>query len=120
MEIKTADDLRKNYPALVDEIEKSAAEQARNDERKRIQDIEEMALPGCEEMANEAKFTKPIDAAEYAKAAVKKAKEQGNAYLNGAAADANNSGMGGVNNTATGGEKPDEFMDAIKSVGKNK
>ena len=51
---------------------------------------------------------------------MKKAKEQGNAYLNGAAADANNSGMGGVNNTATGGEKPDEFMDAIKSMGKNK
>ena len=79
-----------------------------------------MALPGNEDMTNEAKFTKPISASDYAKAAMKKAKEQGNAYLNGAAADANTSGMGGVSNTATGGEKPDEFMDAIKSVGQNK
>lgn len=116
MEIKTADDLRKNYPALVDEIEKNAAEQARNEERKRIQDIEEMALPGCEEMTNEAKFTKPIDAAEYAKAAVKKAKEQGNAYLNGAASDADNSGMGSVQNS--GGVKQDDFMNVLKGIGK--
>lgn len=119
-EIKTVDDLRGAYPALVNEIEEAAAQEARNAERQRILDIEEMALPGNEDMTNEAKFTKPISASDYAKAAMKKAKEQGNAYLNGAAADANNSGMGGVNNTATGGEKPDEFMDAIKSVGKNK
>lgn len=119
-EIKTVDDLRGAYPALVNEIEEAAAQEARNAERQRILDIEEMALPGNEDMTNEAKFTKPISASDYAKAAMKKAKEQGNAYLNGAAADANNSGMGGVNNTATGGEKPDEFMDAIKSMGKNK
>lgn len=48
-EIKTVDDLRGAYPALVNEIEEAAAQQARSDERQRIQDIEEMALPGSEE-----------------------------------------------------------------------
>jgi len=119
-EIKTANDLRSAYPALVNEIEEAAAQQAQSAERQRIQDIEEMALPGNEEQTFEAKFTKPISASDYAKAAMKKAKEQGNAWLNGAAADAGKSGMGGVSNDATGGNKPDEFMDAIKSVGKNK
>ena len=79
-----------------------------------------MVLPGNEEMTNDAKFVNPIAAADYAQNAMKKAKEQGNAYLNNAAADAANSGMGGVTNNPTGGEKPDEFMDAIKSVGKKK
>ena len=40
-EIKTVDDLRGAYPALVNEIEEAAAQQARSDERQRIQDIEE-------------------------------------------------------------------------------
>ena len=68
-EIKTVDDLRGAYPALVNEIEEAAAQQARSDERQRIQDIEEMALPGSEVQTFEAKYTKPISASTYAKAA---------------------------------------------------
>ena len=77
MEIKTADDLRQAYPALVDQIEQAAADRATNEERERIRDIEEMALPGSEEITAEAKFTKPVSASDYAKAAMKRAKEQG-------------------------------------------
>ena len=40
-EIKTVDDLRGAYPALVNEIEEAAANKATSDERQRIQDIEE-------------------------------------------------------------------------------
>ena len=114
VEIKTVDDLRKAYPTLADEME----QQARNEERQRIQDIEEMALPGSEEMTNEAKFVNPISASEYAKAAMKRAKEQGDAYLNDMTNDASNSGMSGVKNIATGGQKPDEFLAAIQGMGK--
>ena len=53
MEIKTADDLRQAYPALVDQIEQAAADRATNEERERIRDIEEMALPGSEEITAE-------------------------------------------------------------------
>ena len=118
MEIKTADDLRQAYPALVDQIEQAAADRATNEERERIRDIEEMALPGSEEITAEAKFTKPVSASDYAKAAMKRAKEQGSEYLNNAKADAKNSGAGAVENTPPAG-KTDEFLDAIQSVGQN-
>ena len=115
-EIKTVDDLRGAYPALVNEIEEAAANKATSDERQRIHDIEDMALSG-----SEAKFTKPVSASEYAVAMMKAAKESGNAWLNGAKADADKSGIGGVKNdggTGGGVGKQDEFMDAIKSMGK--
>ena len=117
-EIKTVDDLRGAYPALVNEIEEAAAQQARRDERQRIQDIEEMALPGSEEQTFEAKYTKPISASTYAKAAMKKAKEQGNAWLNGAKNDAEH--LDGVKKETPGNGEQDEFMDAIKSMGGKK
>lgn len=121
MEIKTTDDLCNAYPALVKEIEEAAAQNATNAERQRIQDIEEMSLPGSETMANEAKFTKPMSAEDYAKAAIRNAKKLGSEYLAGAAKDAKDSGIPGVeakDGAETDGEKPDEFMDAIKSVNK--
>ena len=98
--------------------DQAAADRATNEERERIRDIEEMALPGIEEITAEAKFTKPVSASDYAKAAMKRAKEQGSEYLNNAKADAKNSGAGTVENTPPAG-KTDEFLDAIKSVGQN-
>lgn len=119
MDIKTVDDLRKAYPDLVDQIEQAAADQATKDERKRIRDIEEMALPGSEEVTNEAKFTKPISASDYAMAMVKNAKSQGAAYLKGVQDDAAGSGVSGIQQETPAGGGQDEFMDAIKSIGAN-
>ena len=116
IEIKTTDDLRKAYPALVDQIEQAAAERATNEERERIRDIEEMALPGSEEITAAAKFTKPVSASEYAKAAMKHVKEQGSEYLSAAKDDAGKSGVGQVQNTPPAGSN-DEFMNALKSLG---
>ena len=122
VEIKTVDDLRGAYPALVSEIEEAAAQNARNEERQRIQDIEDMSLPGSEDMTNEAKFTKPVSAADFAKAVVKNAKQRGEKFLTGAKNDADNSGMNGVEPGAGAfnGAEPDEFMAALKSVGAKK
>ena len=122
VEIKTVDDLRGAYPALVNEIEEAAAQNARNEERQRIQDIEDMSLPGSEDMTNEAKFTKPVSAADFAKAVVKNAKQRGEKFLTGAKNDADNSGMNGVEPGAGtfNGAEPDEFMAALKSVGAKK
>lgn len=115
-EIKTVDDLRAAYPALVDQIEQAAAQQATNAERQRIQDIEEMALPGSEEITTEAKFTKPMSASDYAKATVKNAKKQGAAWLAAAKKDAEH--LNGVGQERPADGTNDEFMDAIKSIGK--
>lgn len=117
-EIKTVDELRSAYPALVGQIEQAEAQEATNAERQRIHDIEEMALPGSEAVTNEAKFTKPISAQDYAVAVVKNAKEKGATYLNNAKTDAQNSGAGEVKNQQPGDTKNDEFMDAIKGLNK--
>ena len=119
-EIKTADDLRTAYPALVNEIEQAAAQKAEADERKRIQDIEDMALPGSEDMTNEAKFTKPMCASDYAVEMVKNAKSKGASYLAAAAGDAAKSGAAAVGGQAPADGSQDAFLDAIKDAGKNK
>ena len=121
MEIKTVDDLRKAYPALVDQIEQAAVaaatEAATNAERARIKSIEDMALPGSEKLAAEAKFTKTMSAAEFAEAMVKNAKTQGATYLAQVQKDAQDSGVNGVTNTPpTDKTEGDAFIAAIKGV----
>lgn len=120
-DIKTVDDLRKAYPALVDKIEqaaaKAAAAEATNAERARIQSIEDMALPGSEALAAEAKFTKPMSAENFAKELVKNAKTQGATYLAQAQKDAQDSGVNGVTNTPPNDQtEGDVFIAAIKSL----
>ena len=117
--IKTVDDLRKAYPALVDQIEQAAATTATNAERARIQNIEEMALPGSEALTAEAKFTKPMSAEDFAKAIVKNAKTQGATYLAQVKEDADKSGINSVTNTPPSGiDSGDEFLAALRGVGK--
>ena len=123
--IKTVDDLRKVYPTLVDQIEQAAAtaaaEAATNAERARIQSIEDMALPGSEKLAAEAKFTKTMSAAEFAEAMVKNAKTQGATYLAQVQKDAQDSGVNGVTSAQPAGmTSGDEFLATIKSVGQKK
>ena len=98
-DIKTVDDLRKAYPALVDQIEQAATEAAVNAERERIKGIEDVALPGSEKLAAEAKFTKPMSVSDFAVALVKGAKTKGAAFLDAMREDGEESGVGEVGNT---------------------
>lgn len=117
MELKTVDDLRDAYPALVDQIEQAAIQNGVEAERKRIQDIEDMALPGSEAVAADAKFKTPMSAEDFAKALVKNAKTQGAAYLEAAKRDAEKSGVNGVTNApADGQDGGDAFLAAIKGA----
>ena len=115
--IKTVDDLRQNFPALVDQIERAAAENATKAERERIRDIEEATLAGSEALAAEAKFTKPMSAADFYKAVLKNAKDQGAAYLAQVKRDAEDSGANSVRNATPAGQSTgDAFLAAIRSV----
>ncbi len=123
--IKTVDDLRKAYPALVDQIEqaakaaatKAATEAATNAERQRIKDLEDMALTGSEKLLAEAKYEKPMSAEDFAKALVKNAKTQGATYLAQVKQDAENSGVNGITNTPPADKtEGDAFLAAIKGV----
>lgn len=89
-EIKTVDDLKAAFPDLTAQI----ANDATAAERGRIQDIEDVALAGYENIVNEAKFTKPVAAGDVAKAIVAEQKKQGANYLESRETDAKNSGAG--------------------------
>ena len=99
MDIKTVDDLRKAYPALVDQIEQAATAAAVNAERERIKGIEDVALPGSEELTAKAKFEEPMSVSDFAVALVKGAKTKGAAFLDAMREDGEESGAGEVGNT---------------------
>lgn len=121
MEIKTKDDLRKAYPDMVAQIENDAAVA----ERTRIQEIEAITIPGTEDQAEEAKFTKPVDSASYAKTVIAnmKAKQQtqSKTYLAQAQAAAQNSGANAIGNPPPADVEPENakgnaLLDAIHKV----
>lgn len=107
MEIKTTNDLRATYPDLVASIENEAA----TAERTRIQEIEDATMPGAEDLATEAKFTKPVDSATFAKnyiASMKaKQKEQSASYLKQAENAANASGANDIGNPPPANPEPE-------------
>ena len=113
-EIKTVADLKAAFPELTKQIEEAATAA----ERTRIQDIEEMAMPGTEVMTAEAKFTKPLSASDYAKAAMKQIKNQGAEMLNSLQEDADGSGMNHVAHQHPQDSAEDTIMNAIKTAGK--
>lgn len=98
MEIKTVDELKTAYPKFSAKI----AEDATNAERKRIQDIEDVALNGYETIVNAAKYENPIAAGDVAKAIVAEQKKQGSNYLDSRKTDADSSG---VNKTGNSGQE---------------
>ena len=99
VEIKTVDELKAAFPDLVKQIEDSAAE----GERKRIQDIESVAMDGFDDLVRAAKFEKPLAAADVAMQIVAKQKEQGKNFLASCEADVTASGMNGVGSENTEG-----------------
>lgn len=107
MEIKTTNDLRAAYPDLVASIENDAVAA----ERTRIQEIEDATMPGAENLATEAKFTKPVDSATFAKnyiASMKaKQKEQSASYLKQAENAANASGANDIGNPPPANPEPE-------------
>lgn len=86
-EIKTVEQLTNAYPDLVKQIV--------DKERQRIKDIEECAVPGFEDIAQEAKYTKPCTAADMALNIVKAQKSQGSRYISDSNEDLKNSGLEG-------------------------
>ena len=91
-DIKTVADLKAAFPDLTKQIE----DEATAAERTRIQDIEEVALPGFEAIVNEAKFTKPTAAGNVAKAIIAEQRKQGGKYIQDRDDDAKNSKAGDV------------------------
>ncbi|MCL1903996.1 MAG: Clp protease ClpP [Oscillospiraceae bacterium] len=95
--IKTVEELKAAYPDLTKQIEDSAAKVSTEAERKRIQDIEGVAIAGFEEVVQKAKFgEEPVAAADVAMAIIAAQKQQAAAYLANVEKDIASSGMSGV------------------------
>ena len=110
MEIKNVQDLRAAYPELTAQI----ATEATAAERKRIQDIEGIALPGFEGVISKAKFENPTTAAEVAVSIIAEQQKQGGTYLAGVKEDAKDSGVNEVTGGAhEGGNEETNPYDAI-------
>ena len=97
-DIKTVADLKAAFPDLTKQIEEAATDA----ERKRIQDIEDVAIAGYETIVADAKFKTPIAAGDVAKAILAEQKKQGGKYIQDRDDDAHASGAGDV---GTGGQR---------------
>ncbi|MFA9464053.1 MAG: head maturation protease, ClpP-related [Velocimicrobium sp.] len=62
MEITNVEQLKAEYPALVQEVENDAAENAVNEERVRMQEIDSIAGSLTSDIVNDAKYKNPVNA----------------------------------------------------------
>ena len=116
-DIKTVDGLKAAFPDLTKQIEDAAVDA----ERKRIQDIEDVALAGFETIVNDAKFKNPISAGDVAKAIVAEQKKQGGKYIQDRDDDAVKSGAikvgaGGQREGMDGDDGADDVDAAIDKL----
>lgn len=98
--ITTVEALEAAYPDLVKSIRNAAVEGERN----RIKDIKEMSLDGFEDIAEDAMFGNPTDAATVAMKIINEQKKQGGQYLAGRAEDAAKAGEIGASAAGEAGE----------------
>ncbi|MTI49696.1 MAG: Clp protease ClpP [Firmicutes bacterium] len=79
---------KNEHPDLFKEILNQGISQGVEQERERIQEIENIALPGYEELINKAKFDDPKNASQVSIEIIKEQKNQGQTFLNNAQDDA--------------------------------
>ncbi|MHC1683692.1 MAG: head maturation protease, ClpP-related [Clostridiaceae bacterium] len=92
LEIKNVEELRNVYPDLVQQVENSAAESARNEERNRFKAIDDISNNLDPELVNKAKYIEPMNAEKLAFEALKNDTVKGANVLNTRIEELNNSG----------------------------
>lgn len=80
--------LKNDHPELFNQIRNEGYEAGVNAENARIQEIENLAIPGHEDLVNKAKFDTKSTAAQLAVDIIKAQKEQGKNYLHNRSEDA--------------------------------
>lgn len=123
----TLEELKQKHPELVNAIRTEATEsngaattEAVDAERARIKAIDEITLPGFEDMATKAKYEQPITAEAFAMQIIAEQKKQGQEFLTGREEDVQTSGVKDVkpvsNKGFKQGEEEDPFGDIIDSM----
>lgn len=127
----TLEELKKKYPDVANAYKSEIlAEQATGGEadttevvdaeRNRIKAIDEMTLPGYEDMANKAKYDEPITAEAFAMKMIAAQKKKGTEFLDNRKEDVDGSGMKDVNPTSNKGmdtkDSEDPYGDLIDEM----
>lgn len=119
----TLKELKEKYPdvanAYRNEILAETGQEVVDAERARIKAIDEITLPGYEEVANKAKYEKPISAEAFAMQMIAEQKKVGQTFLNNREDDVNASGIKDVTpNSNIGGttKEDDPFGDIIDKL----
>lgn len=110
--IMTIEELKAQYPDLVNQIENNARTEAQASERARIQAIEEIANCMPLELVNKAKFEEPVDAKTLAFNALQANKNLGTNFIANLGQDAASSGVDNV--------KPEGQEETPENNGENK
>ena len=126
----TLEEFKKNHPDVANayktEVLAGAKDNAGADtqaavdtERARIKAIDEITLPGFEDLANKAKYEEPVSAEAFAMQIVAAQKKTGQAFLNDREDDVDKSGVKDVtpaSNNGRQGEDKDPFGDIIDQM----
>ncbi|MED3965034.1 head maturation protease, ClpP-related [Niallia taxi] len=80
--------LKNDHPQLFEQVKNLGYQEGITAENKRIQDIEDLQMPGNEELINKAKFEDKMQASDLAVAIIKAEKARGTNYLNNVNKDA--------------------------------
>ncbi len=111
-EIKTVEELQATYPTLIQQITDTAAQ----NERKRLQGIEAIAIDGFESIIQQAKYEKPLSAEAVALAILAEQRKQGKQYLNSREQDTQTSNLNHVSITPAPQKQTNEVDAAIDRV----
>lgn len=123
----TLEELKKDHPEVANAYKNEimagmgGADQtaAVDAERARIKAIDEITLPGFEDMANKAKYEEPVSAEAFAMQIVAAQKKAGKSFLNDREDDINDSGVKDVTpapNKGHNGEEEDPYGDLIDKL----
>lgn len=125
----TLEEFKKNHPDVANAYKSEILAGAGNGgadtgaavdaERARIRAIDDITLPGYEDMANKAKYEEPVSAEAFAMQIVAAQKKTGQAFLKGREEDIDTSGIKDVNpvsNNGGTGKSEDPFGDIIDQM----
>lgn len=104
----TLEELKEKYPDLYNSIFNEGKEEGIKEERTRIKSIDDLLMPGHEEMVNEAKYETGITAEKLAVELIKAEKQRGTNFLEDRKLDAQNSNANAVKGTAAPGVDEDD------------
>lgn len=111
----TLDEIKAQYPDLVNQIRNEGKQEGVSEERERIQSIEQIADSIPSEMVHNAKYVNPMNAQQLAFNALQDASKRGQQFLNNLEEDSKSSGTKGIE-ANTPQNKEDEEMAEVNAL----